>query len=134
MIIKKIRKKVAGSLNTKMPINTVPTAPIPVHTAYAVPIGSVCVAFIKSIILIDKVIKKPAYHKYISFPVASLAFPKQNANATSNRPAKIKIIKFMCLLFKLLSMMIPAKNRRWFVHYKFKFNECKLYSDLFQTI
>ncbi|AGC40451.1 hypothetical protein CG09_0506 [Riemerella anatipestifer] len=30
---KKSLSVVAGSLNTKMPISTVPTAPIPVHTA-----------------------------------------------------------------------------------------------------
>ncbi len=39
-----MRQKVAGSLNMKIPTSTVPTAPIPVHTAYAVPIGSVSVA------------------------------------------------------------------------------------------
>jgi hypothetical protein len=33
VIIKNNRKNVAGSLNTKMPTKTVPTAPIPVHTA-----------------------------------------------------------------------------------------------------
>ncbi len=41
---KKIRQKLAGSLKINIPSNTVPTAPIPVHTAYAVPIGSVWVA------------------------------------------------------------------------------------------
>jgi hypothetical protein len=41
---KKIRQKLAGSLKINIPSNTVPTAPIPVHTAYAVPIGNVCVA------------------------------------------------------------------------------------------
>ena len=41
---KKIRQKLAGSLKIKIPSRTVPTAPIPVHTAYAVPIGSVWVA------------------------------------------------------------------------------------------
>ncbi len=41
VVMKSKRKKVAGSLNTKIPIRTVPTAPIPVQTAYAVPIGNV---------------------------------------------------------------------------------------------
>ena len=41
---KKIRQKLAGSLKINIPSNTVPTAPIPVQTAYAVPIGSVWVA------------------------------------------------------------------------------------------
>ncbi len=36
-----------GSLKKKIPISTVPTAPIPVHTAYAVPIGIVCIALFK---------------------------------------------------------------------------------------
>ena len=71
-----IRKKVAGSLKTNMPTKTVPTAPMPVQTAYAVPMGRVCVAFTKSIILIAKAIKKPIYHKYISLPVDSFALPK----------------------------------------------------------
>jgi len=31
--MKSSRKKVAGTLNTRIPIKTVPTAPIPVHTA-----------------------------------------------------------------------------------------------------
>lgn len=31
--MKKIRQKFAGSLKTNIPIRTVPTAPIPVHTA-----------------------------------------------------------------------------------------------------
>ena len=39
VVMKNIRQKSAGSLNTKIPTRTVPTAPIPVQTAYAVPIG-----------------------------------------------------------------------------------------------
>jgi len=39
--MKNMRQKLTGSLNKKIPINTVPTAPMPVHTAYAVPIGKV---------------------------------------------------------------------------------------------
>tara|TARA_Y100000780_G_scaffold181764_1_gene167571 strand:+ start:43812 stop:44171 length:360 start_codon:yes stop_codon:yes gene_type:complete len=100
-----IRKKVAGSLKTNMPTKTVPTAPMPVQTAYAVPMGRVCVAFTKSIILIAKAIKKPIYHKYISLPVDSFALPKQKANATSNMPAIINIIQFISNNFKY-------KNRR----------------------
>ena len=40
VVKKKILVQVAGSLKIRIPINTVPTAPIPVHTAYAVPIGN----------------------------------------------------------------------------------------------
>ena len=38
---KKSRMGVAGSLKTNIPIKTVPTAPIPVQMAYAVPKGKV---------------------------------------------------------------------------------------------
>ncbi len=37
-------QKCAGSLKKKMPTSTVPTAPMPVQTAYAVPMGRVSVA------------------------------------------------------------------------------------------
>lgn len=59
VVIKNSRQKVAGSLKIKIPTNTVPTAPIPVQTAYAVPMGSSCVALIKRVILAAKQIKKP---------------------------------------------------------------------------
>ena len=90
-------RKETGSLNRKIPVRTVPTAPIPVHTAYAVPMGSVCVAFTNKIILILSVTRNPAYHKYISIPALSLALPRQEANPTSNKPAIIKIIQFIFL-------------------------------------
>jgi len=41
---KNIRQKSVGSLKKIIPTITVPAAPIPVHTAYAVPIGNVFVA------------------------------------------------------------------------------------------
>ena len=91
----KILVNVAGSLKTSIPTRTVPTAPIPVQTAYAVPIGSVCVAFIRSVILIESAIKNPVYHKIMVLPVAVFAFPRQNANPTSKRPAIIKIIQLI---------------------------------------
>jgi hypothetical protein len=40
----KILNKLSGSLKNKMPKITVPNAPIPVQTAYAVPIGRDLVA------------------------------------------------------------------------------------------
>lgn len=46
--MKNIRIILTGSLNTKIPIRTVPTAPMPVNTAYAVPIGIVSTAFINN--------------------------------------------------------------------------------------
>jgi hypothetical protein len=42
--MKNIRQKETGSLNTKIPMITVPTAPIPVQTGYAVPSGIVFTA------------------------------------------------------------------------------------------
>lgn len=95
VVIKRILKNVAGSLNTKMPINAVPTAPMPVHTAYAVPMGNVWVAFTSKTMLMVSETRKPAYHTYISFPVVSLALPKHEANATSNSPAITRMIQFI---------------------------------------
>jgi hypothetical protein len=40
-VIKKTLQKNAGSWKIKMPTMAVPTAPIPVHTAYPVPSGMV---------------------------------------------------------------------------------------------
>ncbi len=48
VVMKKMRQNVAGSRNTRMPISTLPTAPMPVHTGYAVPIGIASVAFASS--------------------------------------------------------------------------------------
>lgn len=39
-------QKVTGSRNMKIPTSTAPTAPIPVHTGYAVPIGIVWVVML----------------------------------------------------------------------------------------
>ena len=45
--IKNILQKSDGSLKRKMPTITVPTAPIPVQTAYAVPIGMIWIALFR---------------------------------------------------------------------------------------
>lgn len=42
--IKSMRRHSFGSPNTNMPTSVLPTVPIPVHTAYAVPIGRVFIA------------------------------------------------------------------------------------------
>jgi len=75
----------------------VPTAPIPVHTAYAVPIGSVCVAFINRYMLIVRQNTKPVYQYVAIVPCVSLALPKQVANPTSNKPAMINITQFIVI-------------------------------------
>lgn len=59
--MKNTRQKVAGSPNSHMPTIAVPTAPMPVHTAYAVPMGKVCVAFTSSAMLAIRATRKPRY-------------------------------------------------------------------------
>ena len=60
---KKSRMGVVGSLKTNIPIKTVPTAPIPVQMAYAVPKGKVCTALASKAILNTVDAKKPLPHK-----------------------------------------------------------------------
>ena len=60
---KKSRMGVADSLNTNIPIKTVPTAPMPVQMAYAVPKGKVCTALASKAILNTVDAKKPLPHK-----------------------------------------------------------------------
>lgn len=60
---KKSRMGVVGSLKTNIPIKTVPTAPIPVQMAYAVPKGKVCTALASKAILNTVEAKKPLPHK-----------------------------------------------------------------------
>ena len=60
---KKSRMGVAGSLKTNIPIKTVPTAPMPVQMAYAVPKGNVCTALASKAILNTVDAKKPLPHK-----------------------------------------------------------------------
>ncbi len=91
---KKIRQKYAGSLNTNIPTRTLPTAPIPVQTAYAVPIGNSLVTFTNKIILIVRHIKKPKYQNTAIFPEDSFALPKQAAKPTSKSPATTSRIQF----------------------------------------
>ncbi len=99
-----MRQKVAGSLKTKIPNKTVPTAPMPVHTAYAVPIGSVFVVFIKRSILIERQTTNARNHHTDSFPCVLLALAKHAAKPTSKRPAIIKYIH--CIISKLVYLKI----------------------------
>ena len=48
--IKNNLPKLTGSLKKIIPIRTVPTAPMPVQTAYAVPIGKVLITDRKSVV------------------------------------------------------------------------------------
>ena len=60
--IKKILQKNTGSLKNNMPTITVPTAPMPVQTAYPVPMLIVCTALFKKKKLRDMLTKNPAPH------------------------------------------------------------------------
>jgi hypothetical protein len=88
--MKNILRNVAGSLKIKIPVNTVPTAPIPVNMAYAVPIGKLCVAFTNKLIPTIRHNTNPMY-QYVETGVTDiLAFPRQNVNNTSKIPDNIK--------------------------------------------
>lgn len=106
VLIKNTLQKVAGSLKTRIPTITLPTAPIPVHTAYAVPIGNSFVALTKSNMLIDRQNKNPPYQNHMVVPDVSLAFPRQAANATSNKPAIMSRIQFNLLQFFIILMSV----------------------------
>ncbi len=94
--MKKILQKLVGSLKKNIPTKTVPTAPIPVHTAYAVPKGSCWVALTNNVMLISKNMQNAEYHKYsLALLVASFAFPKLKVKPTSHNPAIINMIQFI---------------------------------------
>ena len=59
--IKNRRQKLAGSLNTRVPMSAVPMAPMPVHTGQAVPIGMVFAAFASSNMLNADTTTNPEY-------------------------------------------------------------------------
>ena len=91
-----------------------PIAPIPVQTAYAVPIGNSLVAFTNKIILIVRQIKKPPYQNIEVFPVVSFALPKQVAKPTSNKPAMINKIQFKIIL--VFRYFDGGRDRDWFLN------------------
>ena len=112
--IKKILQKVAGSLNTKTPIIALPMAPIPVQTAYAVPIGNSLVAFTNKSMLMVKQIKNPPYQSSEMLPEVSFALPKQVAKPTSNKPAIISKIQFKIIL--VFRYFDGDRGRDWFLN------------------
>ena len=85
--IKNSRQKVAGSWKTRMPMITVPTAPIPVQTGYAVPSGIVCVTLANRPMLINENARKPPIQHHHSAPATDLARPRQYVKPTSQSPA-----------------------------------------------
>lgn len=95
VVRKRILQKSTGSLKTRIPTSTVPMAPTPVHTAYAVPIGNVCVALYKRTILIDRQRKNPPIHNVATDPEVSFAFPRHEAKPTSKNPATMSMTQFI---------------------------------------
>ncbi len=116
VVRKNIRHKFTGSLKKIIPIITVPTAPIPVHTAYAVPIGKCSKDLIKKYILATMQIAKEVYHKYISLPVVSFALPKLDAKPTSNKPAITKKIQLILYFHFLLNLHLMMNRHSFYVN------------------
>ena len=105
--MKNRRQKEAGSLNTRIPTSTVPTAPMPVHTGYAVPSGIVFAAFVSSTMLSTQIAANAVYQRTALFPVARFPLPRQKAKPVSHSPASIKIIqsiiKIRCTNIRMFS-------------------------------
>lgn len=87
VVIKKTRQKLTGSLKKIIPTKTVPTAPKPVQTAYAVPIGKVAVALFKNTKLNIAQIKKPNPHFKLEKLLDNF---KHVVNPISKQPAIIR--------------------------------------------
>lgn len=88
-------QNVAGSLKHNMPTITVPTAPMPVHTGYAVPIGIVCTAFARSVMLRVRHARNPRPQRHHGVPDNPFILPRQNAKPVSKHPAIISRIQFI---------------------------------------
>lgn len=95
--MKNRRQKVAGSLKKRIPIMTAPTAPMPVHTGYTVPMGIVFAARAIRYILKAREARNPVHHQYCTAPSAVFVFPRQKVKETSISPAIIRIIQFISL-------------------------------------
>jgi hypothetical protein len=95
VVMKNSLQKSACSLKNINTIITVTTAPMPVNTAKAVPIGRVRLALYNSNILTLRLIKNPVIHNAAVDPDVSLAFARQVVNPISNKPATMRMIQFM---------------------------------------
>ncbi len=56
--------------------------------------------------LIERQTKKPAYQRKEAFPDVSLAFPRQVAKPTSNKPAIMSKIQFNLFQFIVIVMTV----------------------------
>ena len=88
-------QKVAGSRNMNIPTSTAPTAPIPVHTGYAIPNGIVCVALARNKALSTYRTANAEIQVNHSVPVTPFVRPRQYVKPTSHSPAIINIIQFI---------------------------------------
>ncbi len=95
--IKNNLQKLDGSLKKRIPTITVPTAPIPVQTGYAVPIGIVCTAFANSVMLRVRHTMNPNPQRHHGVPDNPFILPRQNAKPVSKHPAIIRRIQFIKL-------------------------------------
>ena len=101
-------QKVVGSRNINIPTSTAPTAPIPVHTGYAVPNGIVCVALARNTALSTYRTANAEIHEYHSVPVTPFARPRLYVKPTSHSPATINIIQF--IIFKVSSFRFQVSG------------------------
>ena len=106
--MKNILAKEDGSSKKSIPVITVPTAPIPVHTAYPVPKGITCVALLSNNKLSVMQIKKPTLHfKSVKF----WDNLRQVVNPTSNKPAHTSMIQER-EEFKMYVLIVGMFHRR----------------------
>src|SRR5688572_25449998 len=103
------RQKSEDSLKKNMPTITVPAAPIPVQTAYPVPIGIVCMALFSRKKLIEMQIKKPTLH----FQLLKLSESfRQVVKPTSNSPAIMRISQAILIIRKRETYNICSHTQR----------------------
>ena len=105
VLIKNRRQNSDGSLKNRIPMMAVPTAPIPVHTAYAVPIGIVCMALFRRKKLKEIQIKKPILQPMCLKLLENL---RQVVNPTSKMPARISISQFMSAKLSFYKVIVPS--------------------------
>lgn len=104
--------KEASSWKNIIPMSTVPTAPIPVHTAYAVPIGKVFSTFVTRYRLNAIALTVPIIHNAFSLPQVLLTFDRQNVKTSSIHPDKINNSQFIniCFIGRAKFTIFPGKS------------------------
>lgn len=77
---------------------TIPNAPIPVHTAYDVPTGSVLVTVYNRYMLVKRQMRNALNHNVAVVPVVSRTLPMHVAKPISNNPAMMSMIQFIMVI------------------------------------